>query len=117
MEVLFFARTSASVVRHDKEIVAFAVTIRVVEDALSLLLISTSSTALLNIALQTLRHGIVDYESYVSLVDAHTECDGRNDHLDLVLHPARLDLLAARVRELCVIVVALHLIVPFKYLG
>jgi hypothetical protein len=85
MEVLFFARTSASVVRHDKEIVAFAVTIRVVEDALSLLLISTS--------------------------------DGRNDHLDLVLHPARLDLLAARVRELCMIVVALHLIVPFKYLG
>jgi len=117
MEVLFLARTSACVVRHDEEIVAFAVAIRVVEDALSLLLISTSSTALLDIAFQTLRHGIVDYESYVSLVDAHTECDGRNDHLDLVLHPARLDLLAARVRELCVIVVALHLIVPFQYLG
>ena len=55
----------------------------------------------------------MDDEANILLVDAHTECYSRNNHLNLVTHPLVLDLLPLLVAELCVVIVTFHVVIAF----
>ena len=58
------------------------------------LLVSSSSTNLLNVIVETLRHTVMDNEPNILLIDAHAECNCGNNDVDLFFHPAFLDLLS-----------------------
>ena len=105
VQVLFFALTGTTTLT-DEEIVEFAVTVGIVQNALCLLLVATSSPALLHVTLETLRHRVVNDKAYITLIDPHAKSDRRNDDLDLIVHPITLNLLPSSIRQLCVIEVA-----------
>ena len=49
----------------------------------------------------------MDNKSYITLVDAHSEGDGRDDDLNFVVHPVALNLLTTIVGKLCVVKITL----------
>ena len=79
----------------NKEVVHLAVAVCVVKDTLCLFLVSSCSATLLHVALKALRCGVVDHKTHVALIYAHAKGDCRNNHLNLVVHPIALNLLAA----------------------
>ena len=50
MQVLFLASTRAGMIGYDEEVIAFTVSVLVVEDAFCLLLVAARATALLHVA-------------------------------------------------------------------
>jgi hypothetical protein len=117
IDVLVLTRAARALVRDDKEVVTLAVRVRIVQDTFCALLITSCSAALLNIALEGLRHRVVNDEADIFLVDTHTESNSGDNDLDLVTHPPVLHLLALVVRKLGMIVVTLHLVVAFEDLS
>ena len=59
----------------------------------------------------------MNHESHIGLIDTHAEGYGRNNHLDLVFHPAFLDLAPSLNRELGVIELTLNSMVALELLG
>jgi len=59
----------------------------------------------------------MDNKSYITLVNAHSEGDGRDDDLYFVVHPVALNLLATIVGKLGVVKIALYLIIDFQIFG
>ena len=56
-------------------------------------------------------------ESHIFLVDSHSKSDGRDDDLNLILHPLLLNLLSFRVVQICMIEVTANSIVAFEHFG
>lgn len=110
MKVLFLALACATSLA-DEEVIELSITVGVVEDALSLLLIATCASTLLYIAFKALRHGVVDHEADIALVDAHTKSNSCDYNLDFVIHPITLNLLASSIWQFCVIEVTLDPVV------
>ena len=98
----------------DKEVIELAVAILVIEDALCLLLVTASSATFLHIPLQAFRHRIVNYEAYITLVDAHPKGNRSDYHLNIIIHPISLDFLPSGIRQLSMIKVALDTIVSLQ---
>ena len=115
MQVLLLSRTRVRALANE-EVVQLAVTVGVVKDALCLFLVSARSAALLHVALKALWSGVVDHKAHIALINAHAKSNGRNDHLNLVVHPVALNLLAARIGQVCVIEVTLDLVVALQVL-
>lgn len=114
MKVLLLACSRAGRVGNDEEVVPFSVSICIVQDALSLFLVTASAATLLNIPLQTLRHRVVDYKPYVSLIYTHTKSDRGYDDLDVITHPVGLNLLSSSVGKLSMVVIAFDLVITFQ---
>ena len=115
MQVLLLSRPCVCPLANE-EVVHLAVAVCVVKDALCLFLVSARSAALLHIALKALWSGVVDHKAHVALVNAHTKGNRSNDHLNLVVHPLSLNLLAARIGQVCVIEVTLDLVIALQVL-
>lgn len=56
--------------------------------------ITASSSDLLHVVLDALRHVVVDDTLYVTLVNTHAECDGADQALYLIVDEVSLDHLA-----------------------
>ena len=113
-----FSLTRGRVARcRDEEVEDLAVAVLVVQYALSLFLVPTCAATLLCIALEASREGVVDDESDISLVDAHSKSDRSYDDSGLVLHPPALDLLSTTDRQVGVVEVTRHLVITFESLS
>jgi hypothetical protein len=117
VNVLILARAAAPLIGNDKEIVPLTVPIGIVEDALRLLLISSSSSTLLCISLKTLGHRVMNDKADILFVDTHSESDGGNDHMNLVPHPLLLHLLSPVDVQLCMIEITLDGVVSVQNLS
>jgi hypothetical protein len=111
MNVLILTRASVIFVRNDKEIVSFAITICIIQDTFCCLLVSTSSTTLLNIALKTLGHGVVNNKPDIFLINTHSKSNSSNYDLQLVTHPFFLNLFSLIIRKLSMIKITANFIV------
>ena len=116
MYVLVFSGPGRTLIRNDEEIVALAVTIRVVQDTLCTVLISAGATTLLDVTFQRFRHRVMYHKPHILLVDTHTKSNCRNNDLDLISHPSILYFFTLIVRQFCMVVITLHLVVSFKNL-
>lgn len=117
MNVFILTRTSIVLIGDDEEIITFTVSISIVQDALSLLLVPPRTSTLLGVALQRLRHGVVNHKPHIFFVDAHSEGYCSNNNLQFILHPLLLDILAFVIAQLCMIVVTLYHIGSFQNFG
>lgn len=111
MKVFIFALFGLISMGHDKVVVSIAIFEGVVEHAIGRLAISSCSPTFLDISLKALRERIVYHESHVLLVYTQAKSDCSYNDLDLVLHPAILNLLAFVVFESGVIIVAFDFVV------
>ena len=69
--------------------------------------VTAGPTTLLHVALKRPRDRVVNNEAHIPLIDAHAECDGGYDHLNLVAHPLALDFVSLLYRQLRMVVIAL----------
>jgi hypothetical protein len=87
MQIFIFSTSSAAAICHNEVIVPLSITVCVIQNAFSLFSVSTTSSALLDIALKTLWYGVMDYKAHITLVDSHSKRNRRNDHLNFIPHP------------------------------
>lgn len=111
MKVFIFALLGLISMGHDQVVVSRPVFVGVIEHTIGRFTISSSSATFLDIPFQALWERIVYHESDVLLVYAEAKRDGGYYDLDLVLHPAVLNLLAFVVFESGMIIVAFDCVV------
>ena len=81
MYVLIFSHPSARAIGQNEKVIAFAIRVRVVQDAFGFLLIPTGSPALLHVALQALRYRVMYNKSHILFVDTHAKCNSSDNDL------------------------------------
>ena len=109
MQIFILPPHRIIIVSYDEIFQSFPIRIAIVKNTLSWVSISARSTALLRVILERFRNSCMDYKPDILLVDTHTKCDCRDDDVDLVSHPAELDVFSACVCHLGMVVVAFYL--------
>lgn len=94
VQILVFSQVRRALIVHNEVVVELAIAVLVVQDALCLFTVTAPATTLLHVALKALWHGVVNDKAHVSFVNTHAERNGRDDHLNLILHPPTLNVVA-----------------------
>lgn len=92
MQILLLSHPSTTALANEK-VIQLSIGVRVIQDAFGFFLVATCSPTLLNVAFETFRHGVMDDETYIALVDTHTKGYRGDNYLNLIVHPVALNLL------------------------